>query len=101
MIGDRQGIVEIGGFDDREHRSEDFFLGDSALRIDVAENYRTDEESLAGSGHFQGTARFYFSHLNILQNARFGFGIDQRPDGIARIFRRTDLQAFRRFDETR
>ena len=29
-VGDLQGVVEVAGLDDRQHRAEDFFLGDAS-----------------------------------------------------------------------
>ena len=98
---DSQSVIKSARFHDRKHRSEDFFLRDSVLRVDITKDHRTDEESSVGSGHFQSARGFCFSHLNVLQDARFGFGIDQRSDGVARVFWRTDLQALRRLDEAR
>src|SRR5436305_96138 len=44
-IGDRQGIVEILGFNHRQHRPENFFLRQPRLGIEVGDYSGLDEIS--------------------------------------------------------
>ena len=46
VVGDFEGVVEVPRFDHRQHRAENFFLGDARLGIDVS-----DDRGLRRSNH--------------------------------------------------
>src|SRR5215213_5586181 len=48
VIGNVQSLVHIFGFDDGQHRTEDFFLRDAGFRINVSDDGGLDEEAFAG-----------------------------------------------------
>ena len=99
VVGNLQRMIEVSRVESPTTPGRKFLPGRSGLRIDVAENRRPDEISFRRRGHFQDALRFFLPRRMYSAIRALRFAFDHRADGIARIFRRTDLETARRLDQ--
>src|SRR5438876_504159 len=81
VIGNFERVIVISGFDHRQHRSEDFFLLELRLGLDVRNDRRLDEVAVAGTGVAGATGdepSVLLADLNVVENIFHRAFVDDR-----------------------
>src|ERR1043166_3095830 len=96
VVRDPQRVFEVLRFADREHRTEDLFLRDRRLRVDVGDDGRLDEVALLVAHVAAGDeTSLTLAALDVLLDLLHRLLADDRADLRLRRLRGTDLQRLR------
>src|SRR4029079_11886461 len=93
-------VSEISGLHHCQHRAKNFFHCETMVRLNPAEDRRTDEETVSGRLLLEDAFALAFADAEILHDLRMRCSIDDRTDEVARIFGRADLETARCFHQT-
>src|SRR5262249_6546316 len=93
VVGDRERVVNVFGFDDGDHRSEDLFLGDAGFRVNVGYDRWRNEPAFAGQimpSAPGDDAAFLLADLYVLVDLLVGLLARNRTGEIVHVFDRAD-----------
>src|SRR5262249_31183589 len=93
VVGDLERVVNVFGFDDGEHGTEDLFLREARFRIDIGDDSRRNEPAFAGqfvAPAPRDYAAILLADLDVLVDLFVSAPARNRPGEIIHVFDRAD-----------
>src|SRR5437588_10753023 len=91
-------VVKVFRLDDGQHRPENFFLGDTCMRVNICNDRRLNKEARAMVSTPSYQATFLLTHLDIIGDLLQRVLIDDRSYGYFRLRDIAHVQLLRLLD---